>query len=462
MDSFRLVGADGHGYAGHLRDELLDEALAVLVGADEVPEGLSTVDEDAGPVEVALRLFEVGVEHGVFFLQQPDHLVPLGEGVDPLCRHPARLVEGGVCRMLGAGLHRGRGRFFCRRGRSRFGLGRRCRPGRFIPGQRGSVLHRRFLRKRRQVVLGGGRFDQRFRLRFRVCHGGRRGRLQRGLCYRCGGLHSRSCRGHRNAHKGLRRGRCRKGAGRFLRGRRAGCGFHRCPLHHLGRLGQAEEGKLQLNALVAAAGHVFEGVAQGADGPDGLLLAQLRPFFEVAGLFLRRHTGEQCLPAGQRRQHEGAVMGDEFFGQALHIHRLLPQLGQLSQRGGSVLRRDGVRDAEQIAPVGDACHPADHVGVHFGGHACTGVQNGQRIAHGTIGQPGDQLRALGGQLQPLLPGNILHPLGDILRPDAGEVVPLAAGQDGGRDFLDLGRRQDEDDMGGRLFQRFQQRVERRC
>ena len=155
-------------------------------------------------------------------------------------------------------------------------------------------------------------------------------------------------------------------------------------------------------------------------------------------------------------------MGDEFFGQALHIHRLLPQLGQLSQRGGSVLRRDGVRDAEQIAPVGDACHPADHVGVHFGGHACTGVQNGQRIAHGTIGQPGDQLRALGGQLQPLLPGNILHPLGDILRPDAGEVVPLAAGQDGGRDFLDLGRRQDEDDMGGRLFQRFQQRVERRC
>lgn len=58
----------------------------------------------------------------------------------------------------------------------------------------------------------------------------------------------------------------------------AGCGFHRCPLHHLGRLGQAEEGKFQLDALVAAAGHVFEGVAQCADGPDGLLLAQLRPF----------------------------------------------------------------------------------------------------------------------------------------------------------------------------------------
>ena len=55
VDSFRLVGADGHGYAGHLRDELLDEALAVLIGADEVPEGLSAVDEDAGPVEVALR-----------------------------------------------------------------------------------------------------------------------------------------------------------------------------------------------------------------------------------------------------------------------------------------------------------------------------------------------------------------------------------------------------------------------
>ena len=59
-------------------------------------------------------------------------------------------------------------------------------------------------------------------------------------------------------------------------------------------------------------------------------------------------------------------------------------------------------------------------------------------------------------------GDILDPLGDVFRPDAGEIVPLAAGEDGGRDFLDLGRGEDEDDVGGRLFQRFQQGVEGRC
>ena len=62
----------------------------------------------------------------------------------------------------------------------------------------------------------------------------------------------------------------------------------------------------------------------------------------------------------------------------------------------------------------------------------------QRIAQRTIGQTGDQFRAVGGQLQLFFPGDILHPPGDILRPDAGKIVPLAAGEDGGGHFLDLG------------------------
>ena len=204
---------------------------------------------------------------------------------------------------------------------------------------------------------------------------------------------------------------------------------------------------------------MLQGVAQRADGTDGLPLAQTRPFFEVLRLFLRRHTGQQRLPAGQRRQHQSTVMRDEFFGQPLHVHRLLAQLGQLSQRRRRILCLNGIRDAEQIAPVGDARHPADHIGIHLGRHARAGVQNGQRIAHGAIGQPGDQLCAVAGQLQALLPGDVLHPLGDIFGSDAGEIIPLAAGQDGGGDLLDLRRRQDEDHVGGRFFQRFQQRIE---
>ena len=207
---------------------------------------------------------------------------------------------------------------------------------------------------------------------------------------------------------------------------------------------------------------MLEGVAQRADGPDGLPLAQLRPFFEVLRFLLGRDTGQQALPAGQSRQHQSAVVGDQLFGQTLHIHRLLPQRGQLGQSSCTVLRFQRIRDTEQVAPVSDAGHPADHVGVDLCRDAGAGVKDGECVAHGTIGQPGDQLCAVGGQFQPLLPGNVLDPLCDVLRPDAGEVVPLAAGEDGGRDLLDLRRGEDEDDVGRRLFQRLQQGVEGRC
>ena len=63
-----FVGADGHRDARHLRDELFDEALTVLVHPDEVPEGLAAVDEYPGAVEVSLRLAQVAVEHRVLLL----------------------------------------------------------------------------------------------------------------------------------------------------------------------------------------------------------------------------------------------------------------------------------------------------------------------------------------------------------------------------------------------------------
>ena len=143
---------------------------------------------------------------------------------------------------------------------------------------------------------------------------------------------------------------------------------------------------------------MFQRRAKGADGADGLPLAHLRAFLQVQRLFLRRNTGQQRLPAGQRRQHQGAVVGDQFLGQTFYVHRLLPQLCQLCQRGGSVLCFQGVRDVEQVAAVGHTRHAAHYVRVNFGGNAGAGVQNGQCIAQRTIRQTGDQLRAVGGQL----------------------------------------------------------------
>ena len=115
---------------------------------------------------------------------------------------------------------------------------------------------------------------------------------------------------------------------------------------------------------------------------------------------------------------------------------------------------------EQIAPVGHTCHPADNVRIDLCRDTGTGIQNGQRVSHGTIGKAGDKLRPLAGQLQSLLPGDVLHTLGDVLGADAGKIVPLAPGKDGGGNLLDLRGRQNKDDVGGRLLQRFQQGIER--
>ena len=113
--------------------------------------------------------------------------------------------------------------------------------------------------------------------------------------------------------------------------------------------------------------------AKGADGADGFPLPHLRAFLQVQRLFLRRNAGQQRLPAGQCRQHQGAVVGDQFLGQALHVHRLLPQLRQLCQRGGGILCFQSVRNVEQVAAVGHTGHAAHHVCVDLCSDTGAGV-----------------------------------------------------------------------------------------
>ena len=154
-------------------------------------------------------------------------------------------------------------------------------------------------------------------------------------------------------------------------------------------------------------------------------------------------------------------MGDQLLGQPLDVHRLLAQGGQLGQGRRGVPGRQGVRHTEQVAAVGDAGHLPDHRLVDLAGDAGAGVQDGQRVPQSAVGQPGDQPRRPLGEGEALSPGHLGHPPGDVLRADAGEVVPLAAGTDGGRHLLDLGGGQDENDVGRRLLQGLQQGVEGR-
>ena len=135
-------------------------------------------------------------------------------------------------------------------------------------------------------------------------------------------------------------------------------------------------------------GHVLQRAAQGADGPDGFPLAQGGAFGQVEVLLLGGDAAEQLPAAGQGGQHQAAVMGDQLFGQTLDVHRLLAQGGQLGQGRRGVPGRQGVRHPEQIAPVGDAGHPPDHVLVDLAGDAGAGVQDGQGVPQSAVGQAG--------------------------------------------------------------------------
>ena len=53
-----------------------------------------------------------------------------------------------------------------------------------------------------------------------------------------------------------------------------------------------------------------------------------------------------------------------------------------------------------------------------------------------------------------------QPPDDLVRRNPPEIEPLTAGKDRRRELLRLRRRQNEHDIGGRFFQRLEQRVER--
>ena len=149
-------------------------------------------------------------------------------------------------------------------------------------------------------------------------------------------------------------------------------------------------------------------------------------FFQILRFFLRAYAAQKLLPAGQRCQHQIAVMCDHFFAQAFHIHRLLPKLGQLGQSRHRFSLLQSIAEAEQIAFIRNACHAAHGFFVHMIRGTGAGIQNGKCIAQGTIGQPCNQPGGGRGKLNALLPGNIQNALGNILRANAAKIIALAA------------------------------------
>ena len=131
-------------------------------------------------------------------------------------------------------------------------------------------------------------------------------------------------------------------------------------------------------------------------------------------------------------------MPGQLHAEAAHIDALLAQLGDFFQCGDGVPCRDGVADLKQVAPVRDTGHTADERLVHVVVDTGAGVQNGQRVTHGTVCQTANQLCGVLVQLDLLLPGHVEQPPGNVIRCDAGEVIPLAAAQNRDGNLLHLG------------------------
>ncbi len=87
------------------------------------------------------------------------------------------------------------------------------------------------------------------------------------------------------------------------------------------------------------------------------------------------------------------------------------------------------------------------------------VEHRQGVAHAAVGFLRDEVQRLFVGRDVLLPGDVFEVFDAVLDADAVEVVNLAPREDGRNDLVFLGRREDEDGVCGRLFERLEEGVE---
>ncbi len=153
-------------------------------------------------------------------------------------------------------------------------------------------------------------------------------------------------------------------------------------------------------------------------------------------------------------------MRRKLLAEARHILRRPVQAVHRFQCFRRIPGPDRVGQREKVL----APHQTDRLGNDLLGHIPAAaealVQDGKRVAQRPVRQAGDQQRSLRGKLRILLPGDVGQPVRDVLRRNAVEIEALAAREDRRGKLVHLRGGEDKDDMRRRLFQRFQERVER--
>ena len=132
---------------------------------------------------------------------------------------------------------------------------------------------------------------------------------------------------------------------------------------------------------------------------------------------------------------------------------------QFGQGSGSITAQDHIHQIQYPPPVSQTQHGADLIGSGF---ACTVrnrlIQQRGGIAHGSFCGAGDQRQGIFGDLSALRCGNLAHQRDHHFGLNPAQIIALTSGQNSHGHFADFGCGKDEFDVGGRLFQGFQQRV----
>ena len=175
------------------------------------------------------------------------------------------------------------------------------------------------------------------------------------------------------------------------------------------------------------------------------------------------------LGQGQRVGHLAHVLDEEQLAEMLEqigdeaseILALLGELLEERQRTGRVAVDDEVADPEERLLL-DRAEELEHR-LHRDlalGRRGQLVERRHRVAEAAARRAGDQRERRLGRLDPLAFGDALQVADDLRQPRPREDERLAARADGRQHLLQLGRAEDEDEVGRRLLDQLQQRVER--
>ena len=215
------------------------------------------------------------------------------------------------------------------------------------------------------------------------------------------------------------------------------------------RVRAVAERALQVDEHLAHAQNVAVGKALGA-----ALVLGVKLFGDVE--CIRR----ECVEAGVEQIAEELAkaveqrdeLDTDFHGVIHHAEATL-----------DVVVFDGLDEREEKFNRWNAEHGADG----FRGHLVSGkgirlVEVGETVTHGTVGFFGKDVEGFVGGLDAFLFANVAEAAADLVYGQALEVKTLHSAENGLWDLVDFCRRKDENHVGGRFFERLEERVEGAC